>query len=576
MSSADAVVEDIADPIEDLVDPLVVLGQREIQKGCEGFWLDVGTHGDAAIAVGLEIIHCRTLMTQPDSELLQILDAIRPILSDYLQSNSDRGIPVCPYVEPETLASLLDLTLPEDYQGIDKILDRIRDVLHYSVRTGHPLFLDKLYAGSSPIGQVGELLAAILNTNTHVFSVAPVFTLMEIKALKTLNAIFFEGKEEDGGDGITCPGGSFANLLALLTARNITFPQVKSGGMQAVPVQPIILASQGAHYSVTKNAVVLGFGQSSLIKVPTNEFGEMIPSELEKVLSEIASYNATLETGQDGVRRLKKVPFFLQATSGTTVTCAFDRLDQIGEICNKHSIWMHVDACWGGSVILSQKHKRLMRGSELARSVAWNPHKALGVPIHSSFILMREKGLLQTSNALGEAYLFHGNDYDLGDKTIQCGRRPDILKFFLTWQYYGRKYFEDRIDLAFRHTDLYAEKIKNNENFHLVTDKSGLSVCFYHLPPQFKSGERKVLPFASVPSTPEERDSEGLLDKATTLTHKLLLKRGRVIVDFSPHPVKGKAHFFRLVFNSQQLCEADLDFVIKEVEESAAVVYSQM
>lgn len=37
------------------------------------------------------------------------------------------------------------------------------------------------------------------------------------------------------------------------------------------------------------------------------------------------------------------VPFFVSATSGTTVLGAFDPLDSIADICEKHGAWMHVD-----------------------------------------------------------------------------------------------------------------------------------------------------------------------------------------------------------------------------------------
>ena len=40
-------------------------------------------------------------------------------------------------------------------------------------------------------------------------------------------------------------------------------------------------------------------------------------------------------------------------TSGTTVLGAFDPLDEIATICEKHSVWLHIDAAFGGSVLVS-------------------------------------------------------------------------------------------------------------------------------------------------------------------------------------------------------------------------------
>jgi glutamate/tyrosine decarboxylase-like PLP-dependent enzyme len=37
------------------------------------------------------------------------------------------------------------------------------------------------------------------------------------------------------------------------------------------------------------------------------------------------------------------------ATLGTTGTCAFDCLDELGPICSKENLWMHVDAAYAGT-----------------------------------------------------------------------------------------------------------------------------------------------------------------------------------------------------------------------------------
>lgn len=51
-------------------------------------------------------------------------------------------------------------------------------------------------------------------------------------------------------------------------------------------------------------------------------------------------------------------PFFVGATAGTTVLGAYDPFDSIGPICRRHGVWHHVDACWGGGALLSEKHRR--------------------------------------------------------------------------------------------------------------------------------------------------------------------------------------------------------------------------
>jgi glutamate decarboxylase len=111
-----------------------------------------------------------------------------------------------------------------------------------------------------------------------------------------------------------------------------------------------------------------------------------------------------------------------------------------------------VDAACGGAVLLSERHRALMRGCEQADSVTWNPHKMMGLPLTCSTLLVREPGRLATTNAMGASYLFHDNDessFDLGDLSLQCGRRVDAFKLWLSWRALGDEGHGRRIDLLF-------------------------------------------------------------------------------------------------------------------------------
>ena len=61
-----------------------------------------------------------------------------------------------------------------------------------------------------------------------------------------------------------------------------------------------------------------------------------------------------------------------------------------------------------------------------------------GMPLQCSVFLTRHAAILKQTNASGAAYLFQPDklnaEYDLGDKTIQCGRRPDAFKLWLAWK----------------------------------------------------------------------------------------------------------------------------------------------
>ena len=83
-------------------------------------------------------------------------------------------------------------------------------MLDYSVRTGHPLFFNQLYARPEPAAVAGEWLVAAATTNVHTYEVAPVFTLVEAEVVAKMAALVGYGAAD--AEGLFVPGGSSANL----------------------------------------------------------------------------------------------------------------------------------------------------------------------------------------------------------------------------------------------------------------------------------------------------------------------------------------------------------------------------
>ena len=120
---------------------------------------------------------------------------------------------------------------------------------------------------------------------------------------------------------------------------------------------------------------------------------------------------------------------------------AYDPFDRVAEICERHGMWHHVEACWGGGAMLLSDVDSLVRGLNLADSVSWNPHKMSGAPLQCSVFLTHHEGMLKSANASSAAYLFQPDklfaEMDTGDKTIQCGRKTDMLKLWMMWKSKG-------------------------------------------------------------------------------------------------------------------------------------------
>lgn len=171
----------------------------------------------------------------------------------------------------------------------------------------------------------GEWLTATANTNMFTYEIAPVFILMENVVLSKMREII----GWKGGDSILAPGGSISNLYAFLAARHKMFPGYKDHGARALPGELVMFTSDQCHYSVKSCAAVGGLGTDNCVMVPSDEYGRIIPSELERLI---------LERKARG-----QIPFFVNATAGTTVLGAFDPLNALADICEKYNCWFHVD-----------------------------------------------------------------------------------------------------------------------------------------------------------------------------------------------------------------------------------------
>ncbi|XP_051856660.1 cysteine sulfinic acid decarboxylase isoform X2 [Antechinus flavipes] len=361
---------------------------------------------------------------------------------------------------------------------------------------------------------------------------------MEEEVLKKLRALV----GWSSGDGVFCPGGSISNMYALNLARYQRYPDCKQRGLRALP--PLaIFTTQESHYSIQKGAAFLGMGTDSIRLVKADDRGRMIPEDLEKQINQAEAEGA--------------VPLLVSATSGTTVLGAFDPLEAIADVCQQHGLWLHVDAAWGGSVLLSQTHRHLLDGIKRADSVSWNPHKLLATGLQCSALLLRDtSNLLKHCHGAQATYLFQQDKFydvslDTGDKVVQCGRRVDCLKLWLMWKALGGSGLEQRVDWAFTLTRYLVEKMKLRKGFELVMEPEFVNVCFWYVPPSLR-GQK------------DSADYCMKLAKVAPLLKERMVKKGSMMVGYQPH--RTWPNFFRLIVANPALSMADLDFFLDELE----------
>jgi glutamate/tyrosine decarboxylase-like PLP-dependent enzyme len=384
----------------------------------------------------------------------------------------DEAASPTPRREPKDLARSLPLGLPRQGAPDGEVLRRLAQVIEATPSSSNGRFFSQLFGGRDVAATVADMLAVVTNNSMYTFKAAGVQVLLEREIIGKLAGMV--GFAPPQGEGIFAPGGSMSNLAAMMVAREEMLPGTReegvggggSGGDDAGGGRPVVYASAEAHYSIAKAMNILGLGRRNLRKISVDEAGRMLPGELRRAIR------------GDLARGLR--PIMIVATAGTTVQGAFDPLPELGDIAREHDLWLHVDGAFGASVLLSEKHRHLMRGCELADSVVWDAHKVMGAPLTCSVALTKRRGLFERH--IGEAadYLFQADDDELnpGTRSLQCGRRNDALKLWCAWQAHGDEGYARRIDRLFEQAALVRRIVEEDPGLVLSCPPQSMTVCF--------------------------------------------------------------------------------------------------
>lgn len=391
-----------------------------------------------------------------------VVSDVFELLKNQIKNDEDPNQKVIEYKNPDELREIFKNNF-ETGSNDETLIENIKNYIRYSVKTSSKQFHNQLFAGTNLPSLMGELTSVVMNASNYTYEVSPIGTLMEKELIdKMCSKVGY-----DSADGTFLTGGSNGNLVAVLCARRKYFPEIKKVGLYNLP-KMVIFANEKSHYSFEKAANVTGMGIDSVIYIKSDENGEMIPEDLENQVK------LSLERGEK--------PFFVAATSCTTEYGSFDPILEIHKICKKYDLWLHIDGAWGGSILLSNTYKDLLKGSELSDSFVWDPHKMMNVPIICSVFLTKHKGLLEDTVSTNRAeYIFHEHElmeYDLGRFSLQCGRRVDVLKLWLAWNYYGDKELSNRIDFLFETATKVKDYIKSQNDLELVIEPKSLNINF--------------------------------------------------------------------------------------------------
>ena len=361
---------------------------------------------------------------ESDAEL-EVAVEFAKVAADYLRDSRDRANPVSSVHDQAMLAERFDEPLPRHGRPLAEVVDRIRrEVVPDSNWLYHPRAMGHQVAPPLPALIWTESVIAALNQSTAVFEMSPVGTTLERRVMRWMADLIGFGPS---AAGTMTTGGTEATFTALLAARAALLPDSWENGVGADP--PILVCGEHAHYAVTRPAGELGIGMRNVVPVSSDAEFRMDPKSLRDVLA---------RAKRDGKKVLAVI-----ATAGSTPTGSFDPLDRIADVCEEFGVWMHVDAAHGGSALLADSAAGLHHASDLtgisrARSVAWDPHKMMLLPLQAGVLIMRDAADLDRAYSQKAPYLFHERAQpDQGSRSFLCSHRADSIKLWVAFQRYG-------------------------------------------------------------------------------------------------------------------------------------------
>lgn len=315
-----------------------------------------------------------------------------------------------------------DEAMPMEGRSLPEIVARIEgEFLAGANRLAHPMYMGHQVAAPLPAAVWTEAVIAALNNSVAVTEMSPTGTAVEQRVIRWMCDL--AGFGADAGGTLTS-GGLEATHTALLAARAALEPEAWKHGLKGPT--PLIFCGEHAHYAISRAGGEMGLGTDNVRAVPSLDWKMDVQALVDLLDAALAE---------------KRRVMAVVATAGHTATGSFDDLDAIGAICEARGLWFHVDGAHGASALFSPTHAPKLRGLARARTVAWDPHKMMLVPLAAGALIARDERDLSAAFAQRAPYLFHGTEgtrsADQGTRSFMCSRRVDALKVWVTLQRYG-------------------------------------------------------------------------------------------------------------------------------------------
>jgi aromatic-L-amino-acid/L-tryptophan decarboxylase len=378
--------------------------------------------------------------------------------------------PLFPDVEPRALDRSFDEPLPQEASSAASVLEEVKTkLLPYCTHVNHPGYMGLITPTPTPMGVIGDLLASALNQNLGAYSIGPSAVAMERRVVRWLTDLC--GYGPSAGGNLTS-GGMLANFLGLKLARDwASHDRAQHEGLRE---RWAVYVSEERHVSVDKAVDAVGVGREALRALPTDERFRVRLDALE---------NALESDRKAGVR-----PMCIVGLAGTTNTGSIDSLADLRRIADRVGAWLHVDAAYGGGLLLSQKRPGRLADLKLADSVTLDPHKWFYAPLDAGAVLVKDARRLTVSFGMKPAYLTDefdpdGERYQYYVHGFEQSRRFRGLKVWMSFKRYGAREIGRWVDRNIEQAEHMEALARASGLFESATSPEMSAICLRYSAP---------------------------------------------------------------------------------------------
>ena len=379
-------------------------------------------------------VHYSRLMTAPDPGFRAALQMALEKALLYLETLDQA--PVSALVDPATLRRRLAKPLPEDGIAPEEVIaGLVRDAAGGHIGSAGGRFFAWVIGGSLPAAMAADWLTSAWDENATLFASAPAAAIVEETAGQWLKEILCLPASAAFAFVTGCQMAHTTCLAAarhaLLASRNW---DVEERGLCGAPAIRV-LANDQRHGTIERSLRLLGMGRDSLINLPCDEQGRVVPDVLRQAL----------EAGPDA-------PTIVLMQAGDLNIGAYDPFDALIPLAHHHNAWVHVDGAFGLWAAASPRYRYLLRGVEQADSWATDGHKWLNVPYDCGYAFVAKPEALRSAMSHRESYLIHATaERDAIDWTPEWSRRARGYPTYAALRQLGRRGVADLVERCCLH-----------------------------------------------------------------------------------------------------------------------------